>query len=134
MMAWFRKSKEEEPEGRSGLMARLKQGLKKTSDLLRTDIRDLAKKDGQLVDEWLDPLFAILIKTDMGAGPAGEIRDAVQEEFRGRVVQREDLFIGIHSYYALDHTAQNSFLFVALARNGLQALLQLPGHVVHGLC
>src|SRR5690606_11613114 len=56
------------------------------------DIRDLvSRKQGQLVDEWLDELYAILIKTDMGVGPAGEIREYVASEFRGRVVTFEQL-------------------------------------------
>ena len=62
-----------------GLFARFRQGLKKTSDLLRTDIRDLFKREGRLVDEeFLSELYAILIKTDMGTGPANEIRERVQ--------------------------------------------------------
>lgn len=76
----------------TGLFSRIRQGLKRTSDVLRTDIRDLvARKQGQLVDDWLDELYAILIKTDMGVGPAGEIREYVANEFRGRVVTFEQL-------------------------------------------
>ena len=44
-----------------GLFERFKQGLQKTSRLLNTDIRDLFKQEGQLVDdEFLRKLFAIL--------------------------------------------------------------------------
>jgi len=75
-----------------GLFARFRQGLKKTSDLLRTDIRDLFKREGRLVDEeFLSELYAILIKTDMGTGPANEIRERVQGDFRGRVVHMEEV-------------------------------------------
>ena len=75
-----------------GWWQRLKSGLKKTSDLLNTDIRDLVGKEGRLVDdEFLAELFAILIKTDMGSGPAGAIRDQIRADFRGRVVQMGDL-------------------------------------------
>lgn len=74
------------------LFSRFRQGLKKTSDLLNTDIRDLFKRDGELVDEqFLDKLFAALVKTDMGAGPANEIRQRVQSDNRGRVVQMEEV-------------------------------------------
>jgi fused signal recognition particle receptor len=70
----------------------LKQGLKKTSQVLNTDIRDLFKQEGRLVDDaFLTELFAILVRTDMGAGPAGEIRDQVKTEFRGRVVHMQDV-------------------------------------------
>ena len=75
-----------------GLFGRFKQTLKKTVDLLNTDIRDLVGKDGRLVDqEFLDELYAILIKTDMGLGPAGKIRDDLGTQFRGRKVMMEDL-------------------------------------------
>ncbi|MFN7843814.1 MAG: hypothetical protein ACK5N9_19020, partial [Pirellula sp.] len=41
--------------------------LSKTNELLRTDIRDLWKSEGELVDEdFLKNLYAILIRTDMG--------------------------------------------------------------------
>ena len=85
---------EEQESG--GLFARFRRGLKRTSDLLNTDIRDLFKQEGQLVDdELLDRLFALLVRTDMGAGPAGEIRDQIQAEFRGRVVQMEEVLIRV---------------------------------------
>jgi fused signal recognition particle receptor len=75
-----------------GLFDRFRRGLRKTSDLLNTDIRDLFKREGGLVDEqFLSELFATLIKTDMGGGPAGEIRDQVGTDFRGRVVQMSDV-------------------------------------------
>jgi fused signal recognition particle receptor len=42
-------------------------GLKRTAQLLNTDIRDLFKQEGRLVDDhFLDDLFALLIRTDMG--------------------------------------------------------------------
>jgi fused signal recognition particle receptor len=81
-----------------GLLARFRQGLKKTSDLLRTDIRDLFKREGRLVDEeFLNELYAILVKTDMGTGPANEIRDQVQRDFRGRVVHMEEVLATVQN-------------------------------------
>lgn len=75
-----------------GLLARLRQGLRRTSQLLNTDIRDLFKQEGRLVDDdFVDELFAILVRTDMGTGPAGQIRDQVRTEFRGRVIRMEDV-------------------------------------------
>ncbi len=77
---------------RPGVFSRFRQGLKKTSDLLNTDIRDLFKREGRLVDdEFLDELFGVLVKTDMGTGPANEIREDVRERFRGRVVEMSDV-------------------------------------------
>ncbi|MEX0819711.1 MAG: signal recognition particle-docking protein FtsY, partial [Pirellulaceae bacterium] len=81
---------EEAPK--TGIFGRLKQGLAKTNQLLFTDVRDLFKQEGRLVDdELLGELFAILIRTDMGAGPAATIRDRVKTDFRGRVVQMSEV-------------------------------------------
>ena len=75
-----------------GLFARFRQGLRKTSQVLRTDIRDLFRQEGQLVDdEFLSRLFAALVRTDMGGGPATEIREDIQKQFRGRVAQWEEV-------------------------------------------
>jgi len=77
---------------KQGFFTRFKEGLKKTARLLNTDIRDLFKQQGRLVDdEFLNELFAVLIKTDLGAGPSGEIRDEIKSEFRGRVVHMSDV-------------------------------------------
>ncbi len=79
-------------ESQGGWFGRIRQGLRKTSQLLRTDIRDLFKREGRLVDDdFLDELFAILVRTDMGAGPANEIREEIAKEFRGRVVQFDEV-------------------------------------------
>jgi fused signal recognition particle receptor len=75
-----------------GLFDKFKQGLKKTTQLLNTDIRDLFKAEGRLVDdEFLDELFEILIKTDMGVQAAQEIVDEIRSSFRGRVAEMDDV-------------------------------------------
>jgi fused signal recognition particle receptor len=75
-----------------GLFDSFKRALKKTTDLLNTDIRDLFKREGRLVDEaFLRDLYAMLVKTDMGTGPAGRIRDKIAVDFRARVVHMEDV-------------------------------------------
>jgi len=97
-MALFKKSKrdeetktEPEPE-RVSVFGKLKKALNKTVEVLNTDIRDLVGKEGRLVDDdFLMELYAYLVKTDMGAGPAGEIRDRIQSEFRARKVHMSDL-------------------------------------------
>ena len=74
------------------LFDRFRQGLKKTTQVLNTDIRDLFKQEGRLVDEeFLEELFSAMVRTDMGGSPAGKIRDEIQSEFRGRVVSLDDL-------------------------------------------
>jgi fused signal recognition particle receptor len=76
----------------SGWLGMLRSALQKTSTLLRTDIRDLFKREGRLVDDaFLDELFAILIRTDMGVASATRIRDRIARDWRARVVQMEDV-------------------------------------------
>ncbi|OUT58095.1 MAG: signal recognition particle-docking protein FtsY [Rhodopirellula sp. TMED11] len=80
------------PAKKGGLFARFKSGLQKTRQALNTDIRDLFKDEGRLVDdEFLGELFAKLIRTDMGAGPAEELRDDIAKRYRGRKVQLSDI-------------------------------------------
>ncbi len=75
-----------------GLLDLIKAGLKKTSQVLNTDIRDLFKQEGRLVDDaFLVDLFAILVKTDMGVGPAGEIREEIRAESRARKLLMQDV-------------------------------------------
>ncbi len=86
------------PDGghEAGLLGRFRQGLEKTRQVLGTDIRDLFKDEGRLVDEaFLKDLFARLVRTDMGAGPAGKIRDDIASRFRARRVQMEDVLDAI---------------------------------------
>lgn len=103
-MAFWRTNKKQdesvEPEGTSGagaseggLLSRLKRGLEKTNRLLNTDVRDLFKGgQGRLVDEeLLGELFSRLVATDMGAEPARKIRDRIATDYRGRVVQFEEV-------------------------------------------
>jgi fused signal recognition particle receptor len=82
----------EPPKKKVGMFGRLKQAMVKTYKVLNTDIRDLVGKEGRLVDdEFLSELFAMLIKTDMGSGPASKIRDQINSKFRARKVMMSDL-------------------------------------------
>jgi len=75
-----------------GLFDKLKQGLTKTTQLLNTDIRDLFKAQGRLVDEtFLSELFETLIKTDMGVESAQEIVDEIGGAYRARVVEMPEI-------------------------------------------
>ena len=77
---------------RQGFLARFRQGLKKTTQILNTDVRDLFKKEGELLDdEFLDRLYSVLVRTDMGGGPAADIRRQIESEFRGRVVRMDEV-------------------------------------------
>ncbi|MGL4512069.1 MAG: signal recognition particle-docking protein FtsY [Lacipirellulaceae bacterium] len=75
-----------------GFFDRLKQGLKKTGALLQTDIRDLFKSQGRLIDEgFLEEVRAILFKTDMGFAAADALVTEVGAKLRGRVVELADV-------------------------------------------
>jgi fused signal recognition particle receptor len=73
---------------RRGLLDRLKAGLAKTARVLGTDVRDLFKREGRLVDDaFLEELRAALVKTDMGPAAADSIVADVRERLRARVVE-----------------------------------------------
>ena len=75
-----------------GLFDKLKQGLKKTTQLLNTDVRDLFKSQGRLVDDlFCKELFEKLVKIDMGVDAAQEIADEIGEAFRARVVEEAEV-------------------------------------------
>jgi fused signal recognition particle receptor len=79
-------------EEKTGWMSRLKSALSKTNDWLHTDIRDLLKTEGRIVDEtFTHDLYAMLIKTDMGSKVAGNVRDRIAREYRARKVHMKDI-------------------------------------------
>lgn len=82
----------EPPKKKKGIFGFLKSGIQKTRQALNTDIRDIFKGEGRIVDDaFCNELFAHLIKTDMGAGPAGKIRDDIKSKFRARKLFMNDL-------------------------------------------
>lgn len=108
MVFWKRKKETADaggPEGASGSaplsqsppqapapVGWLRRVLGKTNELLRTDIRDLWKEGGRLVDEdFLRDLYAILVRTDMGGSMASRIVDSIKDQYRGRRVEMEDV-------------------------------------------
>ncbi len=75
-----------------GLFDQFKQGLQKTTRLLKTDVRDLFKSEGRLVDEsLLEELLEALVLTDMGFKPAQAIIQKIGSEYRGRVVRWDEV-------------------------------------------
>jgi len=79
-----------------GWFDKVKQGLKKTSQLLNTDVRDLFKNEGRLIDDaFLDELLEILIKTDMGVQAGQAIIDEIRTKYRARVMQMDDVLADI---------------------------------------
>lgn len=69
-----------------GLFDRLKTGLKKTKDILRTDVRDLFRAGDLLDDDLLQDFEGRLIRTDMGVQAADRIVSRLREDYGGRTV------------------------------------------------
>jgi fused signal recognition particle receptor len=81
-----------------GFLDRLKAGLAKTAKVLSTDVRDLFKREGRLVDDgFLAELRAALVKTDMGPAAAEAIVADVGTRLRSRVVEPEVVLGSIRS-------------------------------------
>ena len=79
-----------------GFFDKFKQGLKKTTQFLNTDIRDLFKSKGRLVDQaFLDELFETFVKSDMGVQPAQAIVDEISASFGSRVVEMADVLASV---------------------------------------
>lgn len=79
-----------------GLFDKLKQSLNKTWRALNTDIRDLVKSEGRLVDQaFLDELRPTLFKSDMGYEAVEQCIEQIATDYRARVVTREQLFKSI---------------------------------------
>ena len=75
-----------------GLFDKLKQGLKKTARFMTTDLRDLFKAEGELVDDaFLKRWFERLVKTDMGVEAANAIVDELRTQLHDRVVLWEEV-------------------------------------------
>lgn len=84
------------PPTSGGLFAKMRGALSKTRQALGTDIRDLFKSEGRLVDgEFLGELFSRLIRTDMGVSCAEAIRDDVEKRLKSRVVEMEEVLATI---------------------------------------
>ena len=75
-----------------GLFEKFRQGLAKTGSILKTDVRDLFRSEGRLVDDdFLDEMRGILFKTDMGYESVEEMAGEVATKMRGRVVTLEEV-------------------------------------------
>ena len=133
-MAFWNKKKKEEPvaeqqaeskaESKSGggLFSSWKSVLKKTSTLLNTDIRDLWKNQGELVDEdFLQRLFAILVRSDMGGDMARQIRDRIGTDFRARKVEFQEVLDIISQ--EIRQTLEQGGTEIAIAESGPTVIL-----------
>ena len=72
-----------------GLFDKLKQGLKKTHQLLKTDVRDIFKA-GEILDEAkLERFESRLVQADLGVKAADEIVSELRKQYMGRTVVNE---------------------------------------------
>lgn len=69
-----------------GIFDRLKAGLQKTKDILRTDVRDIFKAGDILDDSLLEDFEGRLIRTDMGVAAADRVVSRLRDEHGGRTV------------------------------------------------
>lgn len=76
---------------KSGFLSKFKTALKKTVNVLNTDLRDIVKEGRLVDDEFLEEVFALMIRTDMGVASASKIRDDIKTKFRARKVEFSDL-------------------------------------------
>ena len=80
-----------EKEKKKGFFGKFKQALQKTVNVLNTDLRDIVKEGRLVDDEFLEEIFALMIRTDMGVSSASRIRDDIGKKFRARKVEFSDL-------------------------------------------
>ena len=75
-----------------GLFDKLKQGLKKTHQLLNTDVRDIFKA-GEILDEVkLEKFESRLVQADLGVKAADEIVTELRKQYLGRTVVDDDVW------------------------------------------
>ena len=79
-----------------GLFDRLKRGLEKTKQILRTDVRDLFKPGQLMDDKLLQDFEARLIRTDMGVNAASRITTKLKTDHGGRTIDVDAVWKTIH--------------------------------------
>ncbi len=78
-----------------GWFQRLKQGLKRTAQLLQTDIRDLFRSGEILSEQHLERFEARLLQTDMGVLATNQITANLRTSYLGRTVQVEEIWANV---------------------------------------
>ncbi len=105
-----------------GWFKKLRSALKKTNQILQTDIRDLWKAEGRLVDEdFLRELFSIMVRSDIGQPTAARIRDRIATEFRGRKVEMEQVLASARE--EIRAAMQSKSVALHIASNGPTIIL-----------
>ena len=105
-----------------GFFERIKKGLSKTVSILNTDIRDIFKASGRLVDDdFLNEMFEMFVKTDMGVAAAKEITDEVRKQFQNRVAEMKDVLAVVKD--KLKSTMAQPSAPIAFAESGLTVIM-----------
>lgn len=128
-MAFWKKNKSDEtPAQQSGSSSQPASGKKRPGILgaiksaLNTDIRDLWKNQGELVDEeFLKKLFAVLVKSDMGSDMARQIRDRIGSEYRARKVDFDEMLSTISE--EIRQTLEQAPTSINMAESGPTVIL-----------
>jgi fused signal recognition particle receptor len=130
MAFWKKKSTDQDSanvggqagERSGGLFGSIKSALKKTSQALNTDIRDIWKSQGELVDdEFLKRLFAVLVKSDMGGDMARQIRDRIGTDYRARKVEFDEILAAISE--EIRQTLEQDASGIQMAESGPTVIL-----------
>jgi fused signal recognition particle receptor len=80
-----------------GLFDKLKVGLQKTKDLLRTDVRDLFRAGEIVTEAKIEDFYSRLIATDMGVVSANAIVNELKEKHLGRTIVLDEIWGTIKS-------------------------------------
>jgi len=75
-----------------GLFDKLKRGLQKTKEILRTDVRDLFKAGEILDEDKLEDFYRRMINTDMGVQATDDLVAELREKHGGRTVIVDDVW------------------------------------------
>ncbi len=94
-----------------GLFDRLKRGLEKTKQILRTDVRDLFRAGEILDDTVLEQFEARLIRTDMGVAAADRIISRLRLEHGGRTVDVDAIWQTVRAELILLLTGSSDCLW-----------------------
>jgi fused signal recognition particle receptor len=79
-----------------GLFDKLKRGLQKTKQILRTDVRDLFRAGQILDDKLLQDFEGRMIRTDMGVTAASRIVHRIKTDHGGRTIDVDAVWKTIH--------------------------------------
>lgn len=117
-----------EETGRRGLFGRLRKGLKKTRDILTTDIDDLFLGKRQIDDDMLEELEELLITSDIGVQTTMEMVEGIRKRTRSilgpeelKTVMKEEVLALMSDYQSptLPEPLPKPYVVMVLGVNGV---------------